>query len=55
MDLNVIVICVKKKVEIHDKMEYLPGKDYKISESIPTSKTSTKNCSELHYKNEDTF
>ena len=24
MGLNVIVICVKKKVEIHDKMEYLP-------------------------------
>ena len=42
MDLNVIVICVKKKVEIHDQMEYLPDKDCKISEFIPSSKTSTK-------------
>ena len=55
MDLNVIVIYVKKKVEIHDKMEYLPGEDCKISEFIPSSKTSTKNLSSLHYKNEDTF
>jgi len=32
-------------VEIYDKMEYLPGEDYKISEFIPSSKTSTKKLS----------